>query len=355
MRVIKSFFYRWRYVFLITILVRLSLFVYSWKINDSTFGNFFIPWIRWDGPHYIEIAQKGYQTVGEGVLFIVFYPLYPLLIKLTALFIQNFQLCSILVAITFSCIASILLFELALLNYNKRLAFLSVWFLNIFPTSYFLQASYTESLFLTTSIASVYFFQKNNFYLSGFFGALSSLARVNGIILPILVLFEPKKITQKIISMSLSFLGFLFYLLINFFIYGDFFYFTKPLMNNWYKTFEWPWIGIKNLINYISSQKGDYYYLFLGELIFVILLFIASFFVFLKIRKSYGIYMFINLFLFTSTSFIMSTPRYALSLFPIFLALGFIKNKSIILLISIVFILLLFKLTEFYITGRWAY
>lgn len=74
-----------------------------------------------------------------------------------------------------------------------------------------------------------------------------------------------------------------------------------------------------------------------------------------KIRLSYGVYMLSNLILFTSTGFIMSTPRYILILFPMYIILGNIKNKFFILLISLVFIGLLVYMTNLYIIGHWAY
>src|SRR3989344_8135089 len=156
---------RWKEVILITLIIRLLLFL----INPSVDA-----WIRWDGPHYVDIAKNWYQTQGDPLNFIVFYPLYPMFIKFVTFFTNNFNLSAVLISWIFSILSSVLLFELALIDFNKRIGILSVWFLNIFPTSFFLQAGYTESLFLTTSLASIYLFRKQAFIKSGFFGALAS-------------------------------------------------------------------------------------------------------------------------------------------------------------------------------------
>lgn len=347
---------RWKEVIIITVLIRVLLLSLP-IISSPSISNLFYSWVRWDGPHYIDIAKNGYQTTGEQALFIVFYPLYPLLIKIVAFFMHDFLASSILVSLFFSLTASILLFEITLLDFNRRTALLAVWFLNIFPTSFFLQASYTESLYLTLSLSTVYFYRRRSYLSSSITGILSTMTRINGILLLPLLFFETKLNFdyQKLITILCIPFGFLIYLLINYFTFGEFLYFTRPLLSNWYKKPEWPWIGIDNLIKFANSQTGDYYYLFWGEVAALIIIVFFTVVTFLKIRKSYGVYMLLNLILFISTNFIMSTPRYTLILFPIFIALALINNKFLLTLISLIFLVMLFPLTYLYTQGRWAY
>lgn len=353
-----------RYIEIITITLLIKVLLLLLVVLTNQNHNFSLidSWVRWDGPHYIDIAKNGYQTQGDPANFIVFYPLYPLLIKSLGIIVGNFNLASLIISWIFSCLAALFLFELVLLDFNKRLALLSVWFLNIFPTAYFLQASYTESLFLATSLASSYFFRKSNLLGSGIFGGLSALTRFNGLLL--LPLFFSEELFKKsnwqkfidVILVSLTTLtGFIIYLIINFLTFGDFFYFTKPLAEHWYKTFQWPLISIQNLINFINSMQGNSYFIFLGELIALISTSILTIYVFLKVRKSYGIYMLMSLLLFTSTSFILSTPRYILVLFPIYIALAKLSNKIFFALSSGIFISILIYLTLQYTKGAWAY
>jgi Gpi18-like mannosyltransferase len=311
-------------------------------------------WIRWDGPHYLDIARDGYQTTGEPSLYIVFYPLYPLLVKLLSLFISDFSLAGITLSTILGLISSILLYELARLDSNHKTALLSVWFLNIFPTSYFLQTSYTESLFLTTSLLTFLLFRKQVFLLSGFAGALSSFSRVNGLLLAPSLLLETNTIRQ-FIDLCLIPLGFISYLGINYYYFNDPFYFTKPLLTNWYKKFEYPWTSVKNLYD-STPPPNDYYYIThlaeLTALIFLVSIIIWSFF---KIRRSYVLYLFLNLMLFTSTSFIISTPRYLLVLFPIYIVLATLKSKILIGLYSFISLSCLFYFFDLYIRGQWAF
>lgn len=345
---------RWKEVILLTTLLKVSLFILS-MIFDSNINTFFSRWIRWDGPHYIDIAQHWYQTQGQEALFIVFYPLYPILIKIVSVLTQNFPASAIIVSTFFSFIASIALYELTLLDFNKRTAILSVWFLNIFPLAYFLQASYTESLFLSLSILCLYFFRKEKFKLAGFLGALSTITRINGLLLYPTLLIETKKSVKSIITLTLLPLGFFLYLIINKLIYGDFFYFQQPLYNNWYKKFSFPWFGINNLISSVKNFHDPNFYVYFSELVAIIFITFFTVFVFFKVRKSYGIYMLVNLLLITSTNYILSTPRYAVILFPIYIALAQIKNRFMLTVISTIFLSLLFYLTYIFTQGKWAY
>lgn len=354
MQNISSAFDRWKTIILLTILLKSILFIFP-LIFDFNMSTVLTRWIRWDGPHYIDIAQYGYQTSGEPALFIVFYPFYPILIWLFHFITNNFQTGAIFVSLLFSFIASIALFELTLLDFSRKTALLAVWFLNIFPTAYFLQAPYTESLFLSISLITIYLYRRKLFLQSGITGALSSFTRVNGVLLLPILFMENRPFRKNFIAVLFIPLGFLVYLLINYFTFGDPLYFSKILSSHWYKNLTWPWTSIQNLIRFYQSQTGDYYWLFLTELITVFLLFIATIFVYLRVRKSYGIYMLCNLLLFTSTNFIMSTPRYVLALFPIYISLALIKNKFLLTLVSIISLVLLFTFTSIYIQGRWAF
>ncbi len=279
---------RWKKIIIITALIKLSLFILP-AIITPTALNVSDPWVRWDGPHYIDIAKNGYQTTREQKLFIVFYPLYPLLINLTTIVLHDFVTSSIAISLFFSFVASIFLFELTLLDFNKRVALLAVWFLNISPTAFFLQASYTESLYLTLSLSTIYYYRKKKYLSASITGILSTMTKINGILLLPLLFLESKFILsyKKIITCLIILCGFLIYLLINFYYFGDFFYFTKPLYSNWYKKFELPWIGIDNLIRFTNTQIGNNYYIFWGEIISIIVIFLFTIFAYLKISNIY--------------------------------------------------------------------
>ncbi len=341
---------RWKEILLITFITRTSLLIYSYFFNTKDYPNFLHYWVRWDGPHYVDIARDWYQQQGEQS-----YPLYPLIIKIFNFLIKDLWSASIIVSLVFSFFASIFLYELVRLDYSRKVAILSVWFLSIFPTSYFLQASYTESLFLTVSLATIFFFRKNEFTVSGVFGIFSTLTRINGLLLLPVLLLEIKNLKKSLIALLLTPVGFLSYLLTNYVIFGEFFYFTKPLLSNWYKKFELPWLGIENLVRSVPKVGDQLYYAYVTEVAALALALIVGLIVFFKIRKSYGVYFFLNLLLMTSTGFIMSAPRYILIIFPLYIALALIRSRIVLSFISLLFIALLFYFGQFYVKGQWAF
>lgn len=345
---------RWKAVLLVAVLSRVALFIFSVVFNYRGQGSMLDLWIRWDGPHYIEIARHGYQNTGEPGLFIVFYPLYPFLIRLLSLTGLSLAASAVIIPAIFSITASVLLYEVARLDFNKKTALLSVWFLNIFPTSLFLQGSYTESLFLTFSLAAVYLFRKGRAWQAGLAGLLSSITRLNGILLVPLFIIEARSWWKLVITSIATPVGFAIYLLINYLTFGNFFYFAQPLKEHWFKELTFPWIGVGNLFHSLGSPDDPNFYIYLSETVALVFVFIMTLVVFLKVRLSYGYYMLLSLLLFTSTSFILSTPRYALILFPIYLALGRISNRYLLLIISLVFIGLLLVFTDLFTQGRWV-
>lgn len=62
---------------------------------------------HWDSPHYIDIAKNGYVNEGEQRLLIVFFPLYPLLIRLTTFSFDYINLSALIVSNVSSIFAAI--------------------------------------------------------------------------------------------------------------------------------------------------------------------------------------------------------------------------------------------------------
>ena len=92
---------------------------------------------RWDASNYVSIAKNGYVTTGEEAYFIVFFPLYPLLIKAFTWNFAYVNLTALIVANACSLIAALYLYKLAKLEFNDGVAVKAVLFLSVFPDSIF--------------------------------------------------------------------------------------------------------------------------------------------------------------------------------------------------------------------------
>ncbi|HVF56883.1 MAG TPA: mannosyltransferase family protein, partial [Pyrinomonadaceae bacterium] len=140
-------------------------------------------WNRWDAPHYLDIAQSGYVATGVESRWIVFYPLYPWLVRVFAFVFREYVFSAFVVSTLASIAAGLLLLRLAAQDEEQRVARGAVFFLFIFPTSYFLHIGYTESLFLALALGSFVAARERRWWLAGLLGAFTSLSRVNGLLL----------------------------------------------------------------------------------------------------------------------------------------------------------------------------
>lgn len=356
---IKKNFKRYKAVIIIVLIIRIFLLLLTFTQNPQSVGIFFQHWSQWDGYRYTQIAEFGYAY--ENGRDIVWYPLYPMLIRIFNYITQNFYEAGVLLSIFFSFVASILLYKLVKIDFDEKTALKSVWFLNIFPTAYFLQAAYAESLYLTLILGSIYLVRKGKFLESGALGALANATRPYALtLIPILMLeaknklhFLSTKNVFKILLVALiAMLGFIFYLALNNYLAGEPFYFLKIYREAHTKFLSWPNVGISGLLYTLKDPVPIYTY---AEILSLVLAAITLPLVYLKIRKSYALYIFLNLVIFTSTFYIIGTPRYILVLFPIFILFGRIRNKALFTLVSIVSGSLLIFYAHLFIQQKWAF
>ena len=147
-------------------------------------------WLRWDASHYMNIARQGYSGAPLGDLN--FPPLYPTLVLwLKPLFFHREILTGLIVATLASLVAFILLYKLVEESFADRaLARQTILVLSIYPTSFFLFAPYTDSLFLALSIGFFLLLRRQQWIPAGTLIALATLTRLQGIVLVIPFLFE---------------------------------------------------------------------------------------------------------------------------------------------------------------------
>jgi Gpi18-like mannosyltransferase len=325
-------------------------------------------WNRWDTAHYLDIAERGYSnsTIGERHLRIVFLPLYPLLIRLFNQIFNNYILSALMVSNLAYIVAAFYLYKLVLLDYEEETALKAVFYFSIFPTAYFLHAGYTESPFLALTISSFYYGRKGNWSLSGLTGMLASATRMTGIILlPALILeymyqrgFRIKDIKKDVSWLALIPIGLASYLLINYMVFGDLLRFLDIEKGHWSKALTFPWKGLVGSWGATGSPSSVYGTLVgWAELAFGLLVYVLAILaLFVRLRPSYILYMIATWLVVTSTSFLLSTPRYALSVFPVFITLSlFGRRREADYAITFTSLLLFALFLTHFVLGRWAF
>ena len=137
-------------------------------------GYFTDIWARWDSDFFLRIAQNGYDDASAA-----FHPLYPALIAvLGRAFFGHYVLAGLVISLL-CCLGSfVLLHGLAEQHLGSAEgATRSVLYLAVFPMTLFLQAVYSESLFLLLVLAAFALAERNRFAGAGLVAGLAILTR----------------------------------------------------------------------------------------------------------------------------------------------------------------------------------
>jgi hypothetical protein len=128
--------------------------------SDVPFGTMNL-WSHWDGEHYVALAAGGYLQSPDNVSP-AFFPLYPLLMRSFAelfggpLSLGALSLWGVIISLLALPFALYFIYQIALDGWGEQTARVTVLTLAFFPTTFFLNSAYTESLFLALSAASLW-------------------------------------------------------------------------------------------------------------------------------------------------------------------------------------------------------
>jgi hypothetical protein len=309
-------------------------------------------WGNFDGVHYLGIAAKGYELLKQP-----FFPLFPLMTSVVSHLFFVPVLPAALV-VSHLCFFASLAVMWKLLQKDKVISpLLFLMIILTYPTSFFYGSVYNDSPFLLFACLTILFCREKKWGYASIFGALATLTRLNGLALAIYILSEyflsyseslekewnlknlvtqvGKKLSMKqlfssgILAVSfipLSFISYLGYIQYKF---GDWqTLFTA--MSIWHQeNFVFPlqvaWRYLKILA--LTSPVLLNYWVALFELaaiLFYIFILIISW---KKIRLPYWIMIFISLLIPAMTGSFQGMPRYALHLYPLFLAIYLFIEK----------------------------
>jgi hypothetical protein len=145
-------------------------------------------WARWDSVFFLRIAEHGYDGLTRSAT--AFFPLYPATVGvLGRMFFGHYVLAGILVSLAAGLGAFVLLDRLAEPRLGAEGARRAVLYLAIFPMALFLQAVYSESLYLLFCLAAFLLAERGRFLPAGVAAGLALLTRPVGIaLLPALAL-----------------------------------------------------------------------------------------------------------------------------------------------------------------------
>jgi len=298
-------------------------------------------WTIWDAPHYLDLADSWYKSTGDDAFWIVFLPLFPILVAV-ADFIPFFSILNsgFLIAAICALASSVVFYKLLRLDENTIVSRFSVLSLFVFPTSFFLFLPYPESVFLLLILLSFLNLRKGNFLIGSVFAMLATATKIAGLaLIPVIftelilhhVKFQKKaKFINAFLVLNLPILGFLFYLYINYSTFGDILYFLQAQNQNWNTGFAPVVPAFKQAISFTSDPEFESaIYLGFGQMAAFIMSLVTVIYSYFKLRRSYFVFSLAFFLIYASMSFWLSFPRYLLSLFPLFIMLGRLSQNKV--------------------------
>lgn len=376
----------WLKIFLAIILSRLIIYIVAYAIwtfvQGYSGGLFEIMEKIWthstDSRSYFGIAERWYVTEGDPMYHIVFFPLFPILIKVVWFAVRDYFASALVVSNICAGVGGVLLYELAALDMPRKDALKVVKYLFILPAACFFGAPMTESLFLMLSVGCILLVRKQKYLFACIVGALAAFSRAQGALLLVPIFVEyvrdqvalwregDKKAFQKaLIGRGLCLfivpLGLLAYVLINYTVWGDPLKFMEFQKDHWRTGFGWFFNTASYQVYYLLQNLSE------GDIRTVIALWgpnllciFASLGVMLaahkRIRASYFLYFLVYFAVSIGVTWLLSAPRYFIVLFPLAFALAALtKTKKADMIVTVCMTVIMLIYTGFLVLGYRVY
>jgi hypothetical protein len=312
-------------------------------------------WGRWDSAWLVQVAVHGYDDAKRTAAF---FPLYPGLVAgLGRILLGHYVLAGVLISLA-ACYGSFLLLQRLAeerlgLDGSRR----AVLYLALFPMSLFLQAVYTESLFLLLTLLAFFLAERGRFAGAGLAAGLAILTRAVGVaLLPALVLlaWRSRDRPRAFAGLAIAPLTFLVYPLVLWqqgrsplaFLHAE-------LDPTWARRFSWAgpfggiWDGLRAAVagvrQLVAGPGGHVYWpvrdttpmrvaaLNLELFAFLVLFLVLAVVVWRRFGSVYGLFCAISLAIPLSMPShrwpLLSLPRFGLVIFPFFLALAVLGGR----------------------------
>lgn len=145
---------------------------------------------RWDAGFPSAIVKQGYSYHHTALPTVAFFPLLPLLIGIVMPITRDAMVAGVVIANLALLGATLLFYRLVKTEWETVIAERSLWYLLIFPMSFYGSASYSESLLLLGAIGALYYARRGSWKWAGIMGSMAALARPTGVLVAPMLLIE---------------------------------------------------------------------------------------------------------------------------------------------------------------------
>ena len=301
-------------------------------------------YMQWDAKNYERIALGGYKYYIENgdYVTVVFFPLYPWLIRLFSLIFHSERISGLFLSWALYSGACTYMYKLFSIDYNKESVKRAIIYISVFPHALFFGTMMNESLLLFTAAATLYYIRTHQWYKVGIFGALAALSRMAGILLAVPAAVEwlehytifgklrQKKIAEvwklfysKGLWIFLMLLGTGIYLFCNYKTTGDWFKFLEYQKQYWHNGSVYFGKGITTMYEYmVNTKKFTLFAIWIPEILSVAFVIAALIYGLRSTRSMYSAFLAIYIIINTGFNWPISIARYMTCAIPAFIILS---------------------------------
>ena len=306
-------------------------------------------WGHWDAGYYLSVAQYGYagRTVAHGQTAnaIAFAPLYPWGIRLVHAVAPFNWLASAELLSAFALFVSIAaLYRLASWDGGIAVGGASIILLLVFPTSFFLLAPYPESLALAFVALALVGARSGKWLFAGLMSAGAALTKYYLVIVAVALCFEVLQQRRlgtqsgekgepwthdalryaKLVGPTAAAMGaWMIYQQVHL---GNPFAFAQAQSAQWNRHFGAPWTlayrAASDLVHWRFLDTSTASVTELFDSVTVVLLAGMAIYLFMKVRRSYGVLLGFGWCVYTFETYLVGVTREVLVLAPLFVGLG---------------------------------
>lgn len=358
--------------FYLALVIRLLLMILAYYSGRTVFKNTDDLWpmiyqvlSRWDTINYYTLASDGYVAYGNNQKLIVFFPVLPWLLRSLSYIAGNPLVPGLIISFVSSVVAGYYLQCLTLLDHDEETAHWALKYFFLFPTAYFLCVPYNEALFLALTLGSWYSARKGHWGIAGVAGLLTSLTRIQGLVLFPALLLEAwlqrrERPWWQMLPVLLVPVGFVLYMGLNWYVLGDPLAFTDMQQRHWGNHMVPPWEPVVNAFKYLlgyagpTTEQGTN--VDIARLVAFFFTIVTLLLGIRRIRLSYQLYAWAQFLMVMLSSWLMSLPRYIICLFPIYIIYASLsRNSEFHFRLSTAFTLMLGGLSFLFAAGYWAF
>lgn len=343
---------------------------------DATFRESLEFWRCTDSAHYLDIARDWYLSEGDWgrLVQLVFLPGYPLVVRLVNCIAGNYLYSGMIVsALSFAGAGSVF-YRLLRLDYSHKDSVRAVRFLCILPGAFFFTAPMSESLFLLLCVGCIYCVRTGKWLCGCALGALAAFTRSLGLVLCVPLFFElvsgavrrwncttvsksAKQIVLRFAGILLIPVGFGVYCTINYVVSGNFFQFMEYQSTHWGQNLGWFFntaaYQMKNAISCWTTNQPHFFGLWLPNLMVGFLSLAIMILSVKKLQPSYIAWFLVYYIIAMGATWLLSAPRYLVSLLPVPLAVSQLTKNPVVDKILTVVCLILYLLYLCAFVLRW--